>query len=168
MRSVADFAEGIEVDSALYNAVYEAAINDGFSAEEAEEKAGEVETNEVHALERQYLDAVESVAQELFGQYKLRVTIPTRKMGRGRTRQEVRLLDKIRVEPAETWREAAREIVTLINGVGIFHFASLAEFLDSGPYSPCEAVMKHLHWIKRHPDLYGGPRPVMMIERAMR
>jgi hypothetical protein len=71
-------------------------------------------------------------------------------------------------EPAETWRDAAQAIMETINGVGPFRFRSLGEFLKSGPYSPCEAVMEHLHWIKRYPDVYGSHSARSIVDRAMR
>jgi hypothetical protein len=148
----------------LYSYAYSEALEEGMSEEEAEEFAQRAEREELDEQMRQYVGAVESAAEYLYGQHKLVVTIPT-KIVDG---EEVQIWDKIRIEPAETWRAAAAEIMETINGVGMFHYWSVKEFLDSGPYTPCEAVMEHLGYIKRYPDVYGGQSAQGMVDSSMR
>lgn len=53
------------------------------------------------------------------------------------------------------WRHAAQCIRGTINGVGLFQFDNLKDFLDSGPYTMRQAVLEHLHWMKDYPRVYG-------------
>lgn len=70
------------------------------------------------------------------------------------------------IVPITTWEDAAERIRETIEGVGTFYFGSLQEFLRSGPYTPREAVLTHLHWIKRYADVYGGPSADIIYRRA--
>jgi hypothetical protein len=56
----------------------------------------------------------------------------------------------------------------IVNGVGYFHFDNLKDFLDSGPYTPREAVLSHLHWLKDRAEVYGDVRPNLQYDRAVR
>lgn len=71
------------------------------------------------------------------------------------------------VVPQETWDDAANHIRQTINGVGYFYFATLAEFLDSGPYTARSAVLTHLHWLKRQPEVYEGTKMKTIFDRAV-
>lgn len=168
LRSVSDVFDVAHVDPHIFNAAYDEALKNDCSEEEAECIAKIAEDNEIFSAETKYIDAIQLVAQELYGHHKIRISIPIKMMGRGRDRRGVRILDKIKIEPTETWSDAARELMKTINGVGNFHFWSLHDFLDSGPYTPREAVMSHLHWIKRYPDVYGTQNASAMIEYMMR
>ena len=55
-----------------------------------------------------------------------------------------------------------------INGVGDFHFSSLREFLDSGPYTARQAVLGHLRSIRSYPAVYGGSGAHQMYEQHWR
>lgn len=103
---------------------------------------------------RNYKNALENVADHVFGEHGLVLT--ERKSG------------GYKIEPIESWRDAAAKIVHTINGVGMFHFSSVKEFLDSGPYTAREAVLSHLGYLKRRSEVYGEPSPQRMFESAMR
>lgn len=60
-----------------------------------------------------------------------------------------------RIVPRMTWENAANWIRETINGVGVFHFATLREFLDYGPYTARHAVLAHLGAIASYPEVYG-------------
>lgn len=154
----------LESGSETYVYAYREALSEGMSEEDAEEFAQKAEQEEMDEVFRKYVDAIESAAEELYGQHGLSITIPTKRI-EGR---EVQVLDKIKVEPTKTWRAAAAEIIETINGVGMFHFDSVEEFLESGPYTPCEAVMSHLHWIKEYPSVYGTRSAESMVDESMR
>jgi len=139
---------------------YKQALADGASEAEAEEAglaAQDAAMDEVYA---NWHGAVESVAEALFREHGL-VLAPASARG-GRHPYD------FDVAPAASWRDAAARIMDTIHGVGMFEFGSLREFLDSGPYTPREAVLAHLHWIKDRPAVYGEPRPRRMYERAWR
>jgi hypothetical protein len=72
------------------------------------------------------------------------------------------------VNPKTTWEAAADAVRHTINGVGYFHFNTLEEFMDSGPYTAREATLSHLHWLKRWPDVYGEESVSRMMERKTR
>lgn len=70
------------------------------------------------------------------------------------------------VEPFKSWRDAAEHLRQTVNGYGMFVFDSLKEFLDSGPYTPKEAVLGHLHWIRHYPEVYGSDSAQRMFDRG--
>ena len=126
-------------------------IEAGGGTEEGEQEA----RDEVF---RKYHDALNNVADNLFEQHGLTL-VP---VGKERTPYEFRIV------PKKSWADAAEQIRETINGVGMFHFNSLKEFLDSGPYTARQAVLQHLHYIKRHPDVYGERSARDQFERAYR
>ena len=73
-----------------------------------------------------------------------------------------------RVKPVASWKKAAKEILETINGVGYFHFRDVNEFCRSGPYTERAAVLTHIHYIKRYPDVYGDTSVSRMMEIARR
>lgn len=65
--------------------------------------------------------------------------------------------EKIYIEAPQSWKKAASQTAETITGCGSFSYNSAKELRDVGPYkSYCEAVIKHLHWLKRYPDVYEG------------
>jgi hypothetical protein len=72
------------------------------------------------------------------------------------------------ISPRTSWNKSADKIRALINGVGMFYFASLGEFLRSGPYTAKEAVIGHIGLIKRYSDVYGETSPSRKMETMMR
>jgi hypothetical protein len=73
-----------------------------------------------------------------------------------------------RVKPIETWEKACEQIVDTVCGVGYFHFDSIPEFLESGPYTMREAVLSHLGWIKNYPEVYGATTAQRYYDSAWR
>jgi len=70
---------------------------------------------------------------------------------------------------SDDWDAAARELITTINGVGYFHFDSLQDALDSGPYRDSrEFVLNHLGHMKRWFDVYEGSTARRAFERRLR
>ena len=124
---------------------------------EAEQKAQE----EVY---RQWYDAVERVAEKLFGEHDLEFLAMkhTRKV-----HQDYRP-HVLKIIPSKSWDDAADKLRETINGVGDLHSGSLREFLDSGPYTARQAVLAHLGYIKRYPAVYGGLGPNQMYDQAWR
>lgn len=114
-------------------------------AEDEEEAEQEAQTE----IFNKWYDAVEAAASKLFEEHDLELK-PTGKQGTS-TRSYV-----LKISPATSWNDAANKIRETINGVGDFHFSNLREFLASGPYTARQAVLEHLHYIKRHPAVYGG------------
>lgn len=64
-----------------------------------------------------------------------------------------------KVSPLESWRDSATRIMYTINGLGTFMFRGTNHFLESGPYTPRQAVLSHLHYVKEFSQVYGGPTP---------
>lgn len=98
---------------------------------------------------------------------RARRTVSTR---RSRPRRTTARTDKRRYDfkivPSNSWDDAANKIRETINGVGTFHFNNLREFLSSGPYTARQAVLSHLGYIKRYPDVYGGSGARQLYDRA--
>jgi hypothetical protein len=128
------------------------AYNYGFQ-DGGEETALEAESKAQSEIYRQWHKAVERAAEHLFEQHELMLdpVTPRRKNSDSPS-------DAFHVRPSHgrTWDDAARKIMTTIEGVGMFGYnGHLKEFLASGPWTARQAVLKHLHWIKRYPDVYG-------------
>jgi hypothetical protein len=128
----------------------------GAEDEDAQMKAEQEAQEEVY---RQWYDAVEHVGNKLFGEHDLELK-PTGKQGTKDRRYD------FKITPANSWNDAADKIRETINGVGDFHFSSLKEFLDSGPYTARSAVLSHLGYIKHYPAVYGGQGARQMYDRA--
>lgn len=63
--------------------------------------------------------------------------------------------NEYKVVPTTDWRTSLREIIRTINGVGMFQFDSIKEFLESGPYTLREGVLTHLHYLADYGRVYG-------------
>lgn len=137
-------------------------MSKGAEDEDAQMEAESAARDEVYA---QWYDAVQHTAYELFGHHELELE-PIK--GRGADRRPY----MFRIVPAAAgkhgWQRAAEALRDTINGVGSFHYNNLREFLDSGPYTARQAVLSHLHWIKRYPDVYGTTSAHRLYEHAWR
>lgn len=134
----------------------------GLDDEEEEMAAMTAARDEVYS---NWHDAVMSVAHQLFGEHDLELE-PVRQR-RGAPAYEFRIKPiHIHVWPhglRHDWKHSAMMMLRTINGVGYFQFDSLKDFLDSGPYTPRQAVLSHLGYIARYPEVYG----TMMSARQM-
>lgn len=74
----------------------------------------------------------------------------------------------LKIVPQATWEDAAEKIRQTMNGVGIFHFGSLGDFLRSGPYTARQAVLGHLRTITDWPLVREGRRASRLVEERMR
>ena len=136
-----------------YNIDY---ISDAYRAGEkegGEAKAEEYEREAQDELFRKWRNAVEYAATTLFEQH-------------GLTLQEAGPL--YRIIPTTSWEDAARKILDTINGVGYFEFTSLRNFLESGPYTARQAVLEHLGYIKRRPEVYGDASARSLYDHSWR
>lgn len=132
-------------------------------SESAVEKAGEkAEHDAEYELFRSWHRGVTTVADTYFGKHHLTL-VPVS------MRRRNALPYKFRVEATDGWRKALREIIETINGVGSFYFKDPADIIRSGPYkSDRDAVVNHIHWIARWPEVYGERSPKSIYERAFR
>jgi hypothetical protein len=145
-----------------YGYAYKQAIGDGESEEEAEETARKAEQEENDGQFHKWYDAVEAASEKLFGEHGLQL------VGKTVRGKRVKRPFEFRIVPTKSWSDSAREIMKTINGVGMFEFNTLKDFLDSGPYSARDAVLRHLHWISRWPDVYGDYNARHIYDRHMR
>lgn len=157
--------DDFEFDDTSYGQGYDAAIEEGKTEDEAMEQGVKWEEGEQKEVFRKYRNAVEHVAEQIFDQHGLIIveekkTLPKSKGGGS--------YSLYKVAPEKSWDEAVNRILETINGVGMFEFNSRREFIDSGPYkSSKDAVLQHLHWMKRRPEVYGDTRPRRMFDRQM-
>lgn len=152
----------MENESENYGYAYKEAIKDGQTEEEAESIAQKAEEEEQAEGFNKWYDAVEAVAEKLFGEHGLEL------IGKSIKGKKVKRPFEFRIVPSKSWSDSAREILKTINGVGTFEFSNLNEFLDSGPYSARDAVLKHLHWISWWPEVYGGSSARRLYDRHVR
>lgn len=133
----------------------------GAEGEEAQLEAEREAQDEVY---RQWYDAVEHVAEKLFGEHGLELLA----MKHTRKIQPNYRPHQLKVIPSKSWSDAADKIRETINGVGTFHFDDLREFLDSGPYTARQAVLAHLRSMRSYPAVYDGPGAHQMYEQHWR
>jgi hypothetical protein len=129
----------------------------GAEGEEAQLEAEREAQDEVYA---QWYDAVESTASKLFEEHGLELQPAA---GKNDKRPY-----ELKIVPQKSWNDAADKVRETINGVGMFHFNNLREFLDSGPYTAREAVLGHLGAIKDYPAVYGGTGARQLYDNAWR
>ena len=103
----------------------------------------------------QFEDHVLSVAQQFFNQHSLALY----RVSPG--------LFKVSPASGHTWKTAADSIRKTINTFGMFHFSGLRSFLSSGPYTPKQAVLVHLHWISESLSATDGASPNTLVENRL-
>lgn len=157
VETMEDFQDRIggTIDS-CYGAVYDDAIKEGCSEEEAEDRAREAESDELDTALKDYKNAVISVANKLFGEHNL--TLDEMKSG----------VCRYAITPKISWDESASHIIGTINGIGMFYFRNVREFKNSGPYTGRQSVLSHLHYIASWGEVYGGGKASAMIENKLR
>jgi hypothetical protein len=133
-------------------------------SEEHEEESLKIEAERRDEMYRSWHDAVEAVAERLFGEHGLElVPVKFKRKVPPNTRPW-----EYRVVPKTTWEDAAEQIRQTVNGAGPFYFSSLKEFLDSGPYTYRQAALTHIGWIKDYPAVYGDRSAQMQYDSLMR
>lgn len=147
-----------ESSGGTYAYCYREAVNDGKTESEAEEIAQAAEQDEQDEQDKKQLEAILRVSVDAFDTHDL--TLATVDSGKHR--------GDYRVTPRKTWRDAAERVRDTINGVGHFHFSSLRELRDSGPYTDREVVLLHLGYIPDRAEVYGTARARHSYDRAMR
>lgn len=144
------------------DSAYKHAIHEGESEKKAEKAREDAEGEAGVEIYTKWHDGVMAAAESLFGEHHLSLSPATAK------RKGVRPFE-YKVEPSKSWDAALKAIIETINGVGMFHFSSVREFLDSGPYStPRIGVLTHLHHIASYPAVYGGTSAQRIFERSWR
>lgn len=72
-----------------------------------------------------------------------------------------------KIVPLESWNDAVRRIMYVINGLGEFLYKGVNHFLTSGPYTARQAVLSHLHYVKEYYNVYGGSTPIERFNHAL-
>lgn len=116
----------------------------------------ESEQAELDELWKNYVNTMIACFEELLEKFKLEIVQPNPEV-----------YDWV-LKPTETWEAAAEEIRETINGVGMFYFSDLKDFLRSGPYTAKAVVLTHLHWMKRYYDVYEGSKMSSVFNRRLR
>lgn len=124
---------------------------------EAEQKAQE-------EIYRQWYDAVEHVAESLFGEHGLEF-LAMKNVRRVNQNYRPHVL---KIIPTKSWDDAADKLRETINGVGDLHYNNLSEFLKAEAATARQAVLSHLGYIKRYPAVYGGLGANQMYDQAWR
>jgi hypothetical protein len=143
---------------------YKEAIEEGLDEEEAEEAMQKAQGDHEAAILDAYFDsAVSTIEDQLSEHFALNLIEVSKKNKKGEYTGERRW----QIKPLRTWKESLKLIVETINGVGYFHFDSLREFLNSGPYTEREGCLTHLHYLKDHADVYGGQSLERQFESSL-
>ena len=117
---------------------------------------------EMQNLYNSWHDGVMYVAEKLFGEHGL-ILVPT---GRGAKKERPYFY---KVMPEKSWQHAAAKIVDTINGVGMFRFDSVRDFVyATSSKNVREAVLSHLHSIRDWPEVYGGRSASSLFESQLR
>lgn len=145
-------------DSGAWSYAHKEALNEGKSEEEAEELGMQAESDERAEYYNKWHDAMESAVEKTLAHIHMELT-PTKTGSRPY---------EYKISPKKDWKDSAEQIRDIINGVGMFGFDTLKEFLDSGPYTPREAVLSHLGYANSYADVYGDRSAKDIYHREMR
>ncbi len=121
---------------------YNEYIKQGYSEIEAEEKANKAESEASQEVYTKWKNAFESIAETAFEQHGLVLTFDSEDD------------TKVTVEPKTSWEDTAKHLIATINGYGSYYFTDIQEFMESGPWTAEQAVLEHLHWIAKRPEVY--------------
>ncbi len=124
-----------------------------FASEDARDEAlaeaqGDIENEYVF---RPWYNAIEFAAERMFGEHQLTL-VPERLTKK--LQNAGALPYRFKIEPQNTWVSAADSITNTMNGVGSY-YPSAAAFIEDVGCTPRDAVLDHLHWMRRRPDVYG-------------
>jgi hypothetical protein len=111
--------------------------------------------NEVSEAIDKYRDAILYAAEKLFGEHELEL-IPLKRSAWA-----------WKIVPTKTWKKSAYKIIDTVNGVGMFRYDSLKDFLESGPYTERQAVLSHVGWIPARYEVYNGGKAKSLIMRRL-
>lgn len=144
----------------------------GWDADATEEENQKAEDDARDELHNKYRDAVMFVAEKAFEEHGLDL-VPVRElMPNGRPWRhkgwKPETAWEFRIKPKEDWKDAASHLRQTIDGMGPFYFGSLRNFLDSGPFTPREAVLQHIGWIPDWFEVYEGGKAAYRVERRLR
>ncbi len=130
-----------------YGIVLREAIDEGCSDEEAEEKAMAAEDAELAELVRKYESDLVSIFENEAANLKLEISALKTKPG------------VYAITPKDSWAKSAQAVRSIVHGIAGWWFPSFREFLDSGPYTPRQAVDAHLGYLGEQWKLYGYASP---------
>lgn len=137
------------------------ATKEGASEDDADNAASEAEERAADEIYTNWNRGVMAAADTLFDRHGLEL-VPVVRKG------ETGLPYRYRVKPKESWKDAAEHLRQTINGVGMFHYDSVKEFVHCASETVRGTVLTHLHWIKRHPHVYGDFSAERIYERVWR
>lgn len=154
----AEVRKSLELESNQEQDITEEAIDERI--QELDQKEIDSECSEDYD---RYLAGVKTVAQNLFKEHCLVLTEVDQE-----AKQSV-----FTVEAEKNsyigWYRAVRKVIETINGYGMFRFDSVRSLLESGPYETIhESVRAHLHWIVKHPEVYGDVSAQCKLDRYIR
>lgn len=133
------------------------------SDEAYEERRNKIENSYLDEACKKYFDAIESVAEKLFAEHKLTLTL-VKEEG-----EEEYFLVSPEKAGVKGWYRAAQEVIQTINGYGMFEFTSVRDFYEASSEATLEAtVIGHLPWLKKWYEVYGEPNAQCRIDKLMR
>ena len=151
---LADFMEdNIDLVQTSAGWAYKEAIKEGKTERQAEKALEKAEKKTYDEMGKAYIAAIfDTIEKEA---EKFHLTVIQQKPNR------------YKVVPTTDWKTSLKEIIDTINGVGMFEFNSIKEFLESGPYTLREGVLTHLHYLEDYGRVYGGSTLQRQFEKNL-
>jgi len=138
--------------SETYSYALKQAKEEGYTDEESEEKAQEAEAEARDEDFDKYQESIIRTLNYLLNLHGLRL-------------EEKKGYYYISLA-VKSWHEVADKVASTISGYGTFEYESGKQLKEIGPYkSYCEAVCKHIHWLKYYPEVYGNTNYRRVYER---
>lgn len=140
----------LDYPSEVYDYTFKQAKEDGYTDEEAEEKAREAESEERDDEFKKYMQDIIRTINYLLNFHGI----------------ELEVIKKRYYITSKSWKETANKVASTITGYGMFEYNSGKELKEGLPCRTyCEAAIQHLHWLKYYPEVYGETSYRRIYER---
>lgn len=139
--------------SDLWSEEYESYVDSGMDEAKAELKASEVVYADWERYETQAIKYLDTVLDDWLKKIKLDYQKPTK--------------TSYKIVPEDDWKDSCKEILDVINGMGYYHYMNLNELLKSGPYTPKQCALLHIHLVNDYGEVYGDGSPARDFQRML-
>lgn len=140
-----------DYDAGTFSYVYKAAIEEGLSDDQARDKAMDAEWQEQSVACTEYRDKLVAIWEQEIE----KVGLVCSELSTQR--------NQFSIMPKTSWKDAANEMRTIVQGIGGWYTNTLKEFLATGPYTPRSMVDNHLGYVGQQWELYGYSKPATRI-----
>ena len=126
---------------------------------EAMSQADEEDIEEAGGEDEYRMEIEEELTNELYDHYKSAIEFVLEDILNDVDAKYEQVKGRYQIVPQVDWRAVAREVMEIINGIGIVYAGQdVEEFLEISAYTNYRDLVKaHLGYLKRRPSVYGGP-----------